>query len=182
MHCIPNNRINERSPQETLPEDYLKREYKERLRKGPLRYKLQLQLHEAKSDDSPLILHIGREWDEKTHPWLDLADIKTTSLLSPAAVERLEFNFKNLPASLDLLPAQSADDPNVIAHMRRDIYTWTQMLRAWRRKVVLSDHVATYVIRVETGNKSVTSNAPSISVALTGQKSKKNMSVDNVTS
>ena len=31
-----------------MPLDYLKLEYKERINKGPIEYKLQVQLHEAK--------------------------------------------------------------------------------------------------------------------------------------
>ena len=38
-----------------MPLDYLKLEYKERINKGPIEYKLQVQLHEAKPDDSHLI-------------------------------------------------------------------------------------------------------------------------------
>lgn len=159
-----------------MPEDYLKREYKERLTKGPLKYKLQIQLHEAKDDDPPMTLHVGREWDEGAHPWLDLADITMTSLLAPSVTEKLEFSFYNLPPSLDLLPARSVEDPNVLAHIRRDLYSCTQKLRALRRKVLVPDHVATYVIRLETGSKSATSAAPPINIALTGKTESKLMS------
>ena len=169
------NRINERSPIETLPEDYLKREYRERLCRGPLEYKLQLQLHEAEEDDPPTILHVGREWDEATHPWLDLADVTITTLLSPSATEQLEFSFNNLPPSIDLLPARSVDDPNVVAQIRRDVYSCSQKLRAMGRKskmnikALVPDHVATYTIRFFTGCQSATSTAPPISISLTGE-------------
>ena len=142
-----------------------------------MRYKLQLQLHGVKENDPPTTLHVGREWDETTHPWIDLADITMTSLLSPPATERLEFSFNNLPPSLDLLPARSVDDPNVVAHIRRDLYSFTQKLRALRRTVLVPDHVATYVIRVENGSQSATSSAPAINVSLTGKKKMKNEDV-----
>ena len=158
----------ERSQNEKLPPDYLKREYKERITRGPLRYKLQLQLHEVKENDPPTTLHIGREWDESTHPWLDVANITMTSLLSPPATERLGLSYNNLPPSLDLLPARSVDDPNVVAHIRRELYSFTQKLRALRRTVLVPEHVATYVISVETGSQSATNSAPSISLSLTG--------------
>ena len=162
-------RINERSPDETLPMDYLKREYRERISKGPLDYKLQLQLHEPKEGDVPWILHVGREWDEETHPWLDLAYIKVTSLLSPTATERLKFIYLNLPASIGLLPAVSVDDPNVVLHIRNEVYLWSQKLRKNRSNKLVPEHLASYLIRVETGSQSGAGTDASISVSLIGE-------------
>lgn len=167
--------INERSPDETLPMDYLKREYRAKMSKGPLAYKLQLQLHEAKDDDSPMILQIGREWDEKTHPWLDVADIKMTSLLSPTATERLKFIYKNLPASIGILPARSVDDPNVVIHIRNAVYVWSQKLRENRSNKLVPEHLASYLIRVETGSRSGAGTDASISISLIGTKGKTDM-------
>ena len=164
-----NRDSNQRFPNETLPPDYLKREYEERIGKGTLEYKLQLQLHEAKPEDSHLILQIGREWDESTHPWLDLADIKMTSLLSPKATERLKFTFRNLPPSIDLLPAQSVDDPSVVLHIRSAVYAWSQKLRSMRSNKVIPDNVASYLIRVETGSHSGAGTDATISISLTGR-------------
>ncbi|KAM7441207.1 arachidonate 5-lipoxygenase [Porites harrisoni] len=166
---------NRRLPKEPLPPDYLKREYKERLGKGPLEYKLQMQLHEAKPNDSHLILHVGREWDESTHPWLDVADLKMTSLLSPTATERLKFIFTNRPPCIDLLPAQSVDDPNVVLHIRNAVYVWSQKLRSRRSNKVLPDHMASYLIRVETGSQSGASTDATITISLTGTKGKTKM-------
>lgn len=156
-------------PKEPLPPDYLKREYKERLGKGPLEYKLQMQLHEAKPNDSHLILHVGREWDESTHPWLDVADLKMTSLLSPKATERLKFIFTNRPPCIDLLTAQSVDDPNVVLHIRNAVYVWSQKLRSMRSNKALPDHMASYFIRVETGSQSGASTDATITISLTGK-------------
>ena len=158
-----------RSPTETLPKDYLKREYKERITRGALEYKLQLQLHEAKDNDPPTTLHVGREWDESTHPWLDLADIKMTSLLSPTATERLKFIHSNLPSTIALLPAQSVDDPNVVVHIRNAVYAWCQKIRSMRSSKLVPDHMASYHIRVQTGNQSGAGTDASISISLTGK-------------
>ena len=161
--------MNERSPDETLPPDYLKLEYKERLTWGPLDYKLQLQLHEAKDDDTPTTLQVGREWDESTHPWLDLADVKITSLLSPTATERLKFIFTNLPPSIGILPAQSVDDPNVVIHIRNAVYVWSQKLRSMRSNKLVPDHMASYLIRVESGSNSGAGTDATITISLTGR-------------
>lgn len=166
---------NQREPNETLPPDYLKREYKERISRGPLEYKLQLQLHHPKDDDPPTILHVGREWDERSHPWMDLADIKMTSLLSPTATERLKFKFTNLPPSIGILPAQSVDDPNVVIHIRKEVYMWSQSLRSKRSTKVVPDHMAAYLIRVETGSQSGAGTDATISVSLIGTKGKTDM-------
>ncbi|XP_078369939.1 allene oxide synthase-lipoxygenase protein-like isoform X2 [Oculina patagonica] len=168
----PWNGISERSPTETLPKDYLKQEYRERITRGPLEYKLQLQLHEAKDDDPPMTLHVGREWDESSHPWLDLADIKMTTLLSPTATERLKFIPTNLPSTIGLLPAQSVDDPNVVVHFRKAVYGWSQKLRANRSNNLVPEHMASYLIRVKTGNQSGALTSASISISLTGTKGK----------
>ena len=169
MDILSPYRINERSPDETLPMDYLKREYRERISKGPLDYKLQLQLHEPKEGDVPWILHVGREWDEETHPWLDLAYIKVMSLLSPTATERLKFIYLNLPASIGLLPAVSVDDPNVVIRIRNEVYLWSQKLRKNRSNKLVPEHLASYLIRVETGSQSGAGTDASISVSLIGE-------------
>ena len=161
--------MNERSPTETLPMDYLKREYRERITRGPLDYKLQLQLHEAKDDDPPTTLQVGREWDESTHPWLDVADIKMTSLLSPTATERLKFIYTNLPSTIGLLPAQSSDDPNCVIHIRNAVYVWSQKLRAKRSNKLVPEHLASYLIRVETGSQSGAGTDATISISLIGK-------------
>ncbi|KAJ7376325.1 arachidonate 5-lipoxygenase [Desmophyllum pertusum] len=161
--------VNERSPTETLPKDYLKREYKERITRGALEYKLQLQLHEAKDNDPPLTLQIGKEWDESTHPWLDLADIKMTTLLSPTVTERLRFIHTNLPSTIGLLPAQSVDDPSVVVHVRNAVYVWSYDLRSKRSNKVVPDHMASYHIRVQTGSRSGAGTDASISISLTGK-------------
>ena len=152
-----------------MPLDYLKLEYKERVNKGPIEYKLQVQLHEAKPDDSHLILHIGRRWDESSHPWLDVADLKMTTLLSPNATERLKYIYYHLPPSIDLLPAQSVDDPNIILHVRQSVYAWSQKLRSMRSNKKVPDHMASYLIRVETGSQSGAGTDASITVSLIGK-------------
>lgn len=137
--------------------------------RGPLEYKLQLQVHQAKNDDPSTILQVGREWDESTHPWMDLADIKMTSLLSPKATERLKFTFTHLPPCIGILPAQSVDDPNVVVQIRKEVYMWSQGLRSKRSNKVVPDHMASYLIRVETGSQSGAGTDATISISITGR-------------
>ncbi|KAM7441211.1 Arachidonate 5-lipoxygenase [Porites harrisoni] len=103
-----------------------------------------------------------------------------TTLLSPKATERLKYIYYHLPPSIDLLPAQSVDDPNVILHVRQSVYAWSQKLRSMRSNKNVPDHMASYLIRVETGSQSGASTDASITVSLIGTKGKTDMiNLDN---
>lgn len=158
-----------RLPSETRSKDYLKEEFKERISRGPIKYKLQLTLHEARSDDPPGILNIARYWDEATHPWLDLADVTLTALLAPDVTEGFKFNCGNLPSSLYFLPARTIYDSSCIPHIRKEVYARTQKIRLMRSSNLEPDHKATYVISVETGAQRKAGTNANISVSLTGK-------------
>jgi len=162
-------RDNKRLPSETRAKDYLKEEFKERISRGPVKYKLQLTLHEARTDDPPAILNIARYWDEATHPWLDVADVTMTALLTPDVTEGLKFNCGNLPSSIYFLPARTIYDSNCIAHIRKEVYERSQKIRSMRSSSQKPDHEATYVISVETGAQKKEGTNANISVSLTGK-------------
>ena len=72
-----------RHEDEKRPDDYLRQEYVQRLAKGAVNYRLQIQIHEASPSDTATIFHAGIMWDKETHPWFDLATVKITTPLSP---------------------------------------------------------------------------------------------------
>ena len=111
-----------RSKDETRPENYLTTEFEERISQEVVRYKLQIQLHEINPDDSHLILHASRVWDEATHPWLDLADVNLTSLLSCDKVSDTRCSMSNVPSSIVIPPAKTIYDYTSLAHLRSTIY------------------------------------------------------------
>ena len=156
-------------PSETRSKDYLKEEFKERLSRGPVKYKLQLTLHEPKSDDPPDTLNVARYWDEATHPWLDVADVTLMVLLSPDVTEKMRFNAGNLSPCLELLPARSIYHPNCVVHVRKEVYARTQKIRSLRRSTQAPHPEATYNISVETGSQSRAGTNAQISVSLTGK-------------
>ena len=164
-------RDSKRLPSETRAKDYLKEEFKERISRGPVKYKLQLTLHEAKSDDPPTILNIARYWDKATHPWLDVADVTLTALLTPDVTEGFKFSCGNLPSFLYFLPARNIYDSNCIAHIRKEVYERTQKIRSMRCSSQEPDHEATYVISVETGAQKKAGTDANISVSLIGKGS-----------
>ena len=81
-------RIFSRHENEKRPDDYLRKEYVERLQKGPVNYRLQIQIHEASLDDTATIFHAGILWDKETHPWFDLATVSIKTPLSPDVLEK----------------------------------------------------------------------------------------------
>ena len=78
------------------------------------------------------------------------------------------FNVGNLPDSLYLLPAHSIHHSNCIAHIRNEVYARTQRIRLARSSKVEPDHVATYIISVETGSQLRAGTNANISISLTG--------------
>ena len=103
---------------EKLSVNYLVNEYKERISKGPITYKLQIQLHAAHPDDPESIFDSRIAWDEKTHPYFDLAKVSIESLLSYDEMVKMGVNIKHHPKSLGLIKAKSIHDFNSVAYMR----------------------------------------------------------------
>jgi len=123
----------------SVPTDYLRQEFRDRLAHEKVSYRLQLQLHTASPDDPPEVFHAGLTWDEATHPWLDLAEITLDRSLTDPETERLRFNIDNQPKSLGVLPASSLDDYNSINYVRVKIYRLSQLARRLSRKKVSSE-------------------------------------------
>lgn len=105
-------------PDETRDRNYLKKEYAQRLRQGPIEYVLQLQLHEASDNDSPLIFCSNKIWDEATHPWMDLAEVSIDTKLSYEDSLLMYFSLNNAPPSVGLIEATSIHDYNSLNYIR----------------------------------------------------------------
>lgn len=103
---------------ETLSVNYLVGEYKERIKQGPVRYKLQLQLHKAEKHDVESIFDSRIPWDEAKHPYFDLAEVEIHELLPYEEMVRMGVNISHHPRSLGLIPAKSIHDFNSVAYMR----------------------------------------------------------------
>ena len=82
-------RIFSRHENEKRPDDYLRKEYVERLKNRPITYHLQIQIRDKSPEDTATIFHAGILWDKDTHPWLDLATVTIKTHLSPDVIERL---------------------------------------------------------------------------------------------
>ncbi|MFO0872019.1 MAG: hypothetical protein U0935_24085 [Pirellulales bacterium] len=106
------------TPGESRDRNHLKKEYAARLAQGPIEYLLQLQLHEATDQDSELIFCCNKVWDEATHPWLDLAHVRITRLLSYEEGLKMYFSLNHHPTTVGLIPATSIDDYNSMNYIR----------------------------------------------------------------
>ncbi|MDX1647167.1 MAG: hypothetical protein R3304_08475 [Longimicrobiales bacterium] len=106
-------------PGETRSRNYLKEEYQRRIPEKPARYMLQVQLHTAQDDDSPEIFNCCAEWDERTHPWHDLALIEVNEVLDWETSCLTAYSLANLPDELGMIPAESIFDYNSLNYMRR---------------------------------------------------------------
>ncbi|KAK3734228.1 hypothetical protein QZH41_012948 [Actinostola sp. cb2023] len=161
----------ERYPEEKRPKDYLKKEYEERLDKGPVHYKLQLQLHEISTSDSPHILNSSKAWDDETHPWMGLADVTITTMLADDVIERTKYNTANKPSSLGLIgPPESIHDFKCISYYRKHVYKRSQRMRLLKSPHQEDDNVCTYVIQIETGDVKHAGTDATITLSMTGSK------------
>jgi hypothetical protein len=107
-----------RDPRETRSRSYLKREYADRVGKGPIKYRLQLQLHTPGPDDTDEIFNCNVEWDEATHPYMDVAVVEIERMLSLEDERNAIFSLRHCPHSLALVPAKDRDDYNSINYLR----------------------------------------------------------------
>lgn len=103
---------------ETRSRDYLKDEYRERVKAGPVGYIFQIQLHTAVPGESEEIFNSNKFWDEATHPWHDLAEVTITDTLAEAEDYGTRMSLRHLPPSLAILPAKSVHDYNSLNYMR----------------------------------------------------------------
>lgn len=121
-------------PDETRNVNYLKNEWRDRLKAGPVRYRLQLQLHDVSPADAPEVRDCHLEWDEATHPWHELAVVEITEELSHAEACYTGFEITNLPPVMGVLPAESVDDFNSINYMRAQSIWAIRVRRFFQRR------------------------------------------------
>ena len=112
---IGNQRI---LPHETRGRNYLKEEYEQRVKEKPVKYMLQIQTRIAQDDDDPEIFNNMVPWNDKAHPWHDLAVIEITETLDWKESTLTSFSLKNMPKTLGYIPAKSIYDYNSLNYMR----------------------------------------------------------------
>jgi catalase len=106
---------------ETKAPNYLKRELEARIAAGPVKYRLQLQLHPAKAtleEEDQEIFNCNVAWDEAACPYMDVAVVTIDRALTWEEECRMIYSLRQCPPSLGLIPARSIDDYNSINTLR----------------------------------------------------------------
>ena len=162
-------RVFDRHDDEKRPADYLRKEYVQRLSKGHVNYRIQIQIHDCSPSDTATIFHAGILWDKETHPWFELATVTITTPLAPDVIEKICFNVDHQPESLGLLEATSPQDYNCIGQVRKSVYPFTQKYRYLKAvSVTPAESNTDYSIEVETGVCESAGTNASISIRITG--------------
>lgn len=126
--------IQDTLPGETRSRHYLKDELRERVEREGIRPILQIQLHEPRDDDTEEIFNSNVEWDEATHPWMDVAHLELTRALDFEEGQRIRFQMDQHPPSIPILPAKSIHDYNSVNFLRyysnlpRTVRLWSYRL------------------------------------------------------
>jgi len=121
-------------PGEQRSRNYLKEEYARRIPREGAGYMLQVQIHTAMDDDSPEIFNCCAEWDERSHPWHDLAVIQVDTVLDWKRSCLTAYSLANLPKGMGVIPAKNLRDYNSLNYMRRHSEL-ARKVRVWSYKV-----------------------------------------------
>nr|XP_058954727.1 allene oxide synthase-lipoxygenase protein-like [Pocillopora verrucosa]XP_058954728.1 allene oxide synthase-lipoxygenase protein-like [Pocillopora verrucosa] len=169
----------QRKPWETFrwegdrrPKSYLTADFEERMSEGGVQYKLQIQLHEKQPDDSHLVLHAARVWDQATHPWLDLAEVRLTSLLPEDVTKGTRCSLENIPCgSLSLPSAKTIYDYNSMAYLKSKLQSRPKKQSFSLRKTSKSEgDMSIYCISVFTGDRKHAGTNADVTLTITGSR------------
>ncbi len=110
----------EAKPGETLPPNYLKDEFRQRVTNGGATYHLEIQLHDwREGDDRAVVLNSLYAWDEIAHPWMPLATVHIDAIhdSDPYGL-RCVFPITNHPDCIRLIEPLSIHDPPSLEYLR----------------------------------------------------------------
>lgn len=110
----------EAKPGETLPPNYLKDEFRQRVTNGGAAYHLEIQLHDwQEGDDRAVVLNSLYAWDEIAHPWMPLATVHIDAIhdADPYGL-RCVFPITNHPDCIQLIEPLSIHDPPSLEYLR----------------------------------------------------------------
>ena len=111
---------------ETRPTDYLRTEFKNRVRKGVVRYRLQIQLYEAQANDTDEVFNANKAWGTPFH---DLGILTMHTPMNDYEMDQTSFNIKNCPKCIALIEPKNAYDYNTINWTRAAVYWKSARIR-----------------------------------------------------
>ena len=113
---------------EERPTDYLRNELKNRVRNEVVKYRLQIQLYDAKADDTDEVFNANKAWGTPFH---DLGIITLHTPMNDYETEQTSFNIANCPPCIELIKPKNAHDYNTINWTRRAVYGRTSKIRRY---------------------------------------------------
>ena len=133
-------------PGEELSRNYLKDEYRKRVKSGNVIYHLQAQVHDwTPQCNRDIVLNSVYEWPEDSHPWQDVATVTINGLLehddrsnppeySVHRGDHVLFSLANRPPCIGLLKARSIRDPASLDYLRA-AGVWARRVRLFAMKI-----------------------------------------------
>lgn len=119
----------ERRPGTSLPADYLRDEYRDRLASGPVRYVLDAQFLELDDIATRDTFAGDAHWDETVAPWIEVATIAVDRMLDPAEEDEIRLYPGEYPNGIELFRPAGPADPNVVLWYRSRVYWRAQEAR-----------------------------------------------------
>ena len=74
--------VQRRPAKDSHPVSYLVDEYRDRVVKAPIVYRLEIQWHDWHAKETPEFFNSAHYWDEKQFPWVRLATVEITEALA----------------------------------------------------------------------------------------------------
>ncbi len=110
--------LQDTKPGEARSRNFLKDEYRRRIKLEPVKYHLQAQFHEVIENEDREILNCAIPWDEESHPWLDLAEVEVNAVMPTEAGNHTSYDICNHPPCMSIPTAKSIFDPASINYLR----------------------------------------------------------------
>lgn len=127
--------VQSRTPGDDRPRAYLGDEFRARLGRGPVTYRLQLQVRTFDPEhDTHEFFNGARVWDPTLFPWHDLAELRLTEPLPDDVTERTQMWLGRTPPTLGLTDAFADVDYRSLAWVRYHVYPVSQACRKLLRR------------------------------------------------
>ena len=104
---------------EKREKDYLRKEFVARVESGVVKYRLQVQLYEAKAADTHEVFNLHKRWDA---PFLDVGIVTVFAPMVDYETENTSFAVHNTPDCLSFIKPVSPVDYNSLNWIRARIY------------------------------------------------------------
>lgn len=140
-----------RLPSEKRASDYLREEFRSRVARENVRYRLQIQLYEATSSDSAEIFNPNKAWGTE---FLDIGIVMLHAVLPQHVIENISFGIGRTPSCMPLTRPINAQDYNALNWTRAAVYEISSKIRRIfthkRHRYHATEQTVKYNIKVTT--------------------------------